>query len=623
MHKIRFQPSGVTARVEAGKTLLDAALAAGVEIETVCGGRGTCAKCRVIAAGALDEPTHLEVRGLTPDELARGYRLACQAVVRGDVAVIVPEESRVSRVSILSQGAVREVPLDPWVRRHAITVPEASLEDQASDLQRLERAWRAQCGADLPPLGLRALRQLPAAVREGQGSVTLVVANGAEAPGHGGMASARVIRVEPQGAPSRLLGMAFDIGTTTVVGYLVDLETGEQIAVSSLLNPQTRYGDDVVARIDHAGRDAHGLETLQREVVGALNAIMAATVAEAGVDANDIVAMTVVGNTTMQHLFLGISPVALAQSPYVPAFSDPVCLSAETLGLACYPEAVVWALPIIAGWVGADTVAVLLATGAHLRDEQALAIDIGTNGEMAMGSRERIVACSTAAGPAFEGAHLSCGMRAADGAIDSVRIDGSVAWHTIGEGAPRGVCGSGLVDLVAEMLGSGLMDATGMIQPADALAAMGATALAERVSQAGRQRSFTLATAAEGAGGRPVVVSQRDIRELQLAKGAIRAGIEILMRELGIAAEDVQVIYLAGAFGNYIKPESALAIGLMPRFPNARIVPVGNAAGSGARMALLSHGALSEAARLVAQVEYLELSGRPDFQDRFAEAMVF
>ncbi|HHX43075.1 MAG TPA: ATP-binding protein, partial [Chloroflexi bacterium] len=425
------------------------------------------------------------------------------------------------------------------------------------------------------------------------------------------------------GAAGRLLGIAFDIGTTTVVGYLADLDTGEQLAVASLLNPQTRYGADVVSRIDYAGRDAEALATLQREIAGALSAIMATTTAQVGAATDDIVAVTVVGNTTMQHLFLGVSPTALAQSPYIPAVTGAVCLSAEALGLAAYPDAPVWALPSIAGWVGADTVAVLLASGAHRQDELALVIDIGTNGEMAMGSRGRMVSCSTAAGPAFEGAHLSCGMRAADGAIDSVRIDGAVEWHTIGESAPRGVCGSGLVDLVAAMLRSGLIDATGMMQPREALVAMGQAALAERITQSGRQRAFTLATVEEGAGGRPVVVSQRDVRELQLAKGAIRAGIEILMQELGITADDVRVIYLAGAFGNYIRPESALAIGLMPRCPQARIVPVGNAAGSGARMALLSREALAEAARLAEQVEYLELSGRPDFQDRFAEAMVF
>jgi len=615
MYKVRFEPSGVTARIETSQTLLDVALATGVEIESVCGGRGLCAKCRVIASGGLAEPTALERRGLTPDELQRGYRLACQAMIVGDVDVIVPDESRISRVSILSEGAAREMPLDPWVHRYAVAVPEPTLEDQASDLERLRRAWRVSCEVDLPSLSPRALRQLPGAVRQGDGRLTLLVTDGVASPG-------RVIRVMPDGASTRLLGIAFDIGTTTVVGYLVDLETGKQLAVSSLLNPQTRYGDDVVSRIDHAGRVADGLETLQRGIVAGLNEIIAATASRAGVDTNDIVAVTVVGNTTMQHLFLGVSPSALALAPYVPAVTDAVCLSAEGLGLATYPDAVVWALPSIAGWVGADTVGMLLATGAHLQDEVALAIDIGTNGEMAIGSRRRMVACSTAAGPAFEGAQLSCGMRAADGAIDSVRIDGSVEWHTIGDRAPRGVCGSGVVDLVAEMLRSGLIDATGMMQSAETLTAMGQPTLAERIGQNGRQRAFTLATPEEG-GGRPVVMTQRDVRELQLAKGAIRAGVEILMRELGIDAGDVQVVYLAGAFGNYINPESALTIGLIPRFPNARIVRVGNAAGSGARMALLSREALAEASRLVEQVEYLELSARHDFQDQFAEAMIF
>ena len=616
MMRIRFQPSGVTTRVSAGKTLLDAAMAAGVEIETVCGGRGTCAKCRVIATGGLAAPTHLEVRGLTPEELQRGYRLACQAVIVSDVDVIVPEESRVSRVSILSQGADRDAPLDPWVCRHTLTLPEPSLADASGDLERLQRAWRAARSCEMPPPSLGALQDLPHAARAGDGRVTLIVADA-------GAPSARVLRIVPVGAATRLLGIAFDIGTTTVVGYLVDLDTGERLAVSSQLNPQTRYGDDVISRIDHAGRTPDGLAALQREVIGALNAIINATAREAGVDAGDIMAVTTVGNTTMMHLLLAVSPAAMAQAPYVPAITAAVPLSAATLGLATHPEARVWALPSIAGWVGADTVGMLLATGAHRERELTLAIDIGTNGEMAMGSRERMVTCSTAAGPAFEGAHLSCGMRAADGAIDRVRIDGEVHLHTIGESAPRGVCGSGLVDLVAEMLRSGVLDATGMMQPADALAAGGQPALAARVSQNGRQRSFALATHEEGAGGRPVLVSQRDVRELQLAKGAIRAGIEILMRELGISAEDVRIVYLAGAFGNYIAPESALTIGLMPRFPHARIVPVGNAAGSGARMALVSRAALAEATRIAERVEYLELSGRPDFQDQFAASMVF
>ncbi|MFH1084322.1 MAG: ASKHA domain-containing protein, partial [Chloroflexota bacterium] len=516
-------------------------------------------------------------------------------------------------VSILADGARRELEVDPWVRRVTLRVPPTGLDEQLPDWHNVQRALGAQAGA-LQPL-LRALRQLPGALRAQEGLITLLVA---DAPG-----GTYVIRVDPGAGPERLLGIAFDIGTTTVVGYLMDLETGAQLAVSSLLNPQTRYGDDVVSRIEYATTQPQGLETLQREIVGAMNTIIHNAALAALVSAHDILALTAVGNTTMQHLFLGISPSALAQAPYVPAFSQGVCIRAHELCLAIYPDAIVCALPSIAGWVGADTVGVILSTGVHRQPEIALAIDIGTNGEMALGSARRLITCSTAAGPAFEGAHLSCGMRAADGAVDAVQIDAQVHWHAIGEAAPRGVCGSGLVDTVAELLRNGILDATGMMLDSQVLHDNGRCHLAERITSEGRRRQFRLVDEAQGAGGRAIAITQRDVRELQLAKGAIRAGIEILMKELGIGPEDVAYVYLAGAFGNYIKPESALGIGLMPRFPNATLVPVGNAAGSGAKMALLSRAARQEADAIVGRVEYLELSGRADFQGEFAEAMVF
>jgi len=551
----------------------------------------------------------MEARGLTAKELSDGYRLACQATILGDVEVVVPEESRISRVSILSAGVHRAVELRPWIRKQTIRVPEATLERQVADMQNLQQAMGPRYDGLKPTL--RALRQLPTALREGNGLVTLLIADG------------QIVRIDAGAGPDQLLGIAFDIGTTTVVGYLLDLETGAQLSVSSLLNPQTRYGDDVVSRIDFSMRDdGKGLHTLQREIVRAMNQIISDTTKAAGARPEDVLGVAVVGNTTMHHLFLGISPAALARSPYVPAVTEATCVTAKDLGLTIYPEGHVWVLPNIAGWVGADTVGVILATGVHEHEGMALAIDIGTNGEMALGSRERLLTCSTAAGPAFEGAHLSCGMRAADGAIDAVNIDSDVRWHAIGNSAPRGICGSGLVDLVAEMLRAGVIDATGMMQSPEALRSNGAEQLATRLRQ-GRQKEFLLVDASNGAAGRELVVTQRDIRELQLAKGAIRAGIQILMKELGIGPESVTRVYMAGAFGNYIKPSSALAIGLIPHFPNAEIVPVGNAAGSGARMALLSESAREEASRILSHVEYLELSGRPDFQDEFAEAMIF
>lgn len=608
--KVRFEPSGIATDVDAGQTLLEAANAAGVEMESVCGGRGTCAKCRVIVSGDVSALTDLEAKGLTEAELRAGYRLACQAVVESDVKVVVPEESRISRVSILSEGVQRTLQLKPWVQRHILQIPEATLEDQICDLDNVARIWKTRSDVELKPT-LRALRQLPFALREQEGQIALIQVDD------------RVVRIEAGQGPTRLLGIAFDIGTTTVVGYLTDLETGEQLAVSSLLNPQIRYGDDVVSRIGFASQEENGLAILQREITQALNKIIVETTAAAAVSTQDILAMTAVGNTTMHHLLLGINPEALARSPYVPVVTAAQCLTAAELGIAIYPDAHIWTLPNIAGWVGADTVGVILSTGVYEDEEIALAIDIGTNGEMAMGSKRRLITCSTAAGPAFEGAHLSCGMRAADGAIDEVRINNDVDWHTIGGSAPRGICGSGLVDMVAEMLRVGIIDSTGMMQDGSDLCQDNHRKLGERIVQEGRQRLFLLVDAAEGAAGRAIRVTQRDVRELQLAKGAIRAGIEILMKELGIGPHEVKRVYLAGAFGNYIRPESALGIGLIPRFPNAEVIPVGNAAGSGAKMALLSSKARDEASDIMTHVEYLELSGRPDFQYEFSEAMIF
>jgi len=608
--KIRFEPFGITVQAEAGTTLLEAARNAGVEIESVCGGKGTCGKCKVIASRGLEKVTRLEQRSLSEAELAQGYRLACQAVIRGDVEVVVPEESRRSRVSILADGVQAKITDDPWVRAITIQVEQPSLTYQVSDTERVATQFqKMQLGAFLPTL--RALQQLPAAIRAEDGQMNMV------------QVDEEVVEIKPASQPLPIYGMAFDIGTTTVVGYLVNIFTREQVAVASILNPQTRYGDDVVSRIEFSTKES-GLATLQAEIINAINTLITETTAEAGINKQNIFGLTIVGNTTMQHLLLGISPAALAQSPYVPAYAEMRRFYAAELGIRVHPEAHVWMLPNIAGWVGADTVAVILATGLQHHEDDALAIDIGTNGEMALGCGKRLLTCSTAAGPAFEGAHLSCGMRAADGAVDVVEIDGDLHWHTIGNVPPRGICGSGLVDLMAEMLRHGIVGETGAIISSEELRHdPSKEVLAKRLSGDGRQRSFTVAEGHEGAGGRALVITQRDIRELQLAKGAIRAGVEILMTELGITAKDIRHVYLAGAFGNYIKPSSALAIGLIPNFPNAKIIPVGNAAGSGAKMALLSASARQEAADLVQHVEYLELSGRPDFQEQFAEAMLF
>ncbi len=608
--QIRFAPYDLVGQAREGETILTVADRVGVPIERTCGGRGTCGKCRVVVSGRVSELTDVEGQHLSAQELAQGYRLACQARVLGDLEVHVPDASRVSGVRILTGGLANHDPVEPWVTRHTLLVPPATLEDQVADLDAIQRVWEGVSTAPLC-LSLGAMRQLPSALRAQAGEITLAQVDD------------EVVAIEPGRAAGRLLGVAFDIGTTTVVGYLMDLENGEELAVASELNPQVRFGDDVVSRIQYSSEHPQGLRTLQQEIVAAMGRIIAETTAQIGARPEDVLAVTAAGNTTMQHLLLGISPANLAQAPYVPAVTQAVALHAREVGLLVHPGAQLWVMPSIAGWVGGDTVAVLLATGICERDELALAIDIGTNGEMALGSRQRLITCSAAAGPAFEGAHVSSGMRAAAGAIDAVQIDHTLRWSALGGSAPRGICGSGLVDAIAELLRVGAIDRRGKLLAPEAVRALGYPALAARIQGENRHRAVAVAAAHEAAEGRPVLLSQRDIRELQLAKGAIRSGIEILMKELGVQAGDVRKVYLAGAFGNYIRPESATAIGLMPRFPHAELVPVGNAAGSGAKMVLLSRAARESASALPARVEYLELSGRPDFQEQFAEAMLF
>ncbi|NLT74476.1 MAG: DUF4445 domain-containing protein [Chloroflexi bacterium] len=609
---VRFLPNDAQHEAQSGETILQVAERAGIPIERVCGGRGTCGKCRVVVVeGELSPLTSSERSSLSPEQLSAGYRLACQARVTSseDVLLRIPAESQVEPVRILSSGTSDVAPQDPWVTRHHLQVPPAGLADQTADLDAVLAVWRSRYSDPLR-LDLSALRQLPAALREEDGRITLIKARD------------RVIDVRAGHATTPLMGIAFDIGTTTVVGFLMDLETGEELAVASELNPQTKHGDNVIARIEYAESQA-GLESLQAEIVGALNRIIDATTKAEGCAREDVLAATVVGNTTMQHLLLGISPVHLARSPYVPVYTTAQCVAAKDLKLGCHPEACIWLLPNIAGWVGADTVAVLLATGIYLDAEPALAIDIGTNGEMAMGSRERLIACSTAAGPAFEGAHISCGMRASSGAIEQVWVDDEVHWRAIADAPARGVCGSGLVDAISELLRVGVIDNQGRMGNPEALAARGLRHLAHRLQGENRHRVFHLTGSDDSENGSLVSLTQRDVRELQLAKGAVRAGIEIMMKELGLHAEDIRKVYLAGAFGNYIQPSSALGIGLLPSFPNAQLLPVGNAAGSGARQALLSYRACEIASELPSRVEYLELSGRPDFQEEFVEAMLF
>jgi len=421
----------------------------------------------------------------------------------------------------------------------------------------------------------------------------------------------------------RKYGLAFDLGTTTVVGWLVDLDTGDTLAARAVTNPQNVYGADVISRIGHAGTH-EGLRQLQQKILAACNEIIRCLLDEGRVAGDEIYEIVAVGNTTMSHLFLGIDPTFLATAPYVPAFAGRMELEARELGLDVMPAGRVVVLPNIAGYVGSDTVGVMLATDIGRRPGFCLAVDIGTNGEVVLAGRGRLLTCSTAAGPAFEGARIRHGMRAAAGAIEGVRIDGGeVGLEVIDDATPLGICGSGLLDAAAAMVQVGLISPTGRLLPPESLPEGVPPGLKERLRRGKDGTEFVLAQDGSVATGEDIVITQKDIRELQLAKAAIYAGIQVLLKELEVTPEEIDEILLAGAFGNYIKIDSALALGLLPAVAPGRIKAVGNAAGDGARMALISGTARAEASDLARRAGHVELSTWPDFQDEFVNAMYF
>lgn len=602
--EVEFLPDKRTVRVPTGASIADAAKQADIALETPCGGEGRCGKCRVKIRGEAPAPTSDEVEALGEDLISGGLRLACQCRPQSDLTVYIPPQSRLIEQSILVEGIKRDLILDPAVRKSYVQVPPPSLDDQRGDLERLLRAaGRAEARCALP-----LLRELAGIMRREQWGATVVFAGD------------DLIAVEPGDTSDSIFGMAFDIGTTTVVGYLIDLATGHQVAVASDTNAQVAHGEDVVTRIQFATEQSSGLELLRRDAVTVINGIIAECCRHAGIDCQRIYDLTFVGNTCMHHLLLGLPPEHLAVMPYVATVTAEQNLLATDLGITVNPAGRCYALPNIAGFVGADTVGVILAADLDRREGLRVAIDIGTNGEVVVASGGRILACSTAAGPAFEGATISRGMRATAGAIDSVVIRDDVELTTINGSPPCGICGSGLIDAIAELRRVGVVDDTGrMAAPAQAHALP--QALAKRMAGSDERPEFILAWPQETQDGRSLTVTSRDVRHLQLAKGALYAGVDILLEEMGADASGIEEILLAGAFGNYVKRDSAVAVGLIPALPLERIRSIGNAAGVGAKLALAARSMRRRAEELACAVEYVELSRKPDFHLRFADAM--
>jgi uncharacterized 2Fe-2S/4Fe-4S cluster protein (DUF4445 family) len=613
--KVTFQPEGRVTYVLPGTTLIEAAGEIGIVLSSPCGGKGTCGKCRVVISRGAPDPTDLDRSHFTADELDRGTRLACQTRVQQEMVVNVPSQSRFFEQKVAKTATHVEVELEPVVRTQFFQLEEPTLEDQRADSDRLLTAIKRESGepsGGCPvKLHLSVVRKLPSAVREKNFAVTAVRADG------------EVIDVVAGDTTGRCYGVAFDIGTTTVVGMLDCLDAERPTRVAARTNPQVRYGDDVVSRIEHAQNRENGLLNLQESIVGCLNDIVGELCEKAGINRHNVFEAVVGGNTTMTHLFLRIDPSYIARAPYVASLRNGMTCDAADLGLDIHPNAKVFTLPNIAGFVGGDTVAVILATGLLKSDGIRLAVDIGTNGEVVLAKDGRLVACSTAAGPAFEGARITFGMRAADGAIEKVVITDDVELAVIGNVPARGLCGSSLIDAVGELLRVGVIDMTGRMREPENLPESVPPLVRARVARADNGLRFILANPDETQIGGPIYLTQRDIRELQLAKGALAAGVATLMKEMGVRPSDLQEVLLAGAFGNFIRRSQAKRIGLLPGVPTERIKFVGNAAGTGARMALVSRACREEVEKISLVTRYVELAGRPDFHEAFAEAMLF
>ncbi|MFN8497493.1 MAG: ASKHA domain-containing protein [Anaerolineae bacterium] len=603
-YEVDLEPIGRRVEVEPGKTVLEAAQAAGIELVSICGGIGSCGECVVrLAEGRLSPPTLTEEAELGAAALAAGHRLACQAAVVGAARIEIPPTSLTTPQRLQIEGQAERVELEPTVVAVPLRIPPPTLADLRSDVSRLQAAL-ADAGCPDASLAFPVLADLSDLLRAQGWQATAAVRGG------------EVIALLPPDTP--LLGLAVDVGTTKLAAYLVSLATGETLAKSGAMNPQIAYGEDVVSRIAYCNDHPQGRHTLQKRLVDTLNGMVAALCAAAGATAGQVVDAVIVGNTAMHHLLAGLPVRQLGAAPYVAAVTDALAFPARDIGLALAPGARVFLPPNIAGYVGADHVAMLLATHegvetAPSAPRTVIALDIGTNTEISLFHGERLLSCSCASGPAFEGAHIHDGMRAAPGAIERVRIEGDeVQTFTIEGAPPVGVCGSGILDAVAEMLAAGALDRRGVLATGH-----------PRVRREHGRAEFVLADASATGHGRDIVVTRKDVNEIQLAKGAIRAGVEVLLAEAGLTDGDVDKFIVAGAFGTYLDLRSAVRIGMFPDLPLARFAQVGNAAGAGARQMLLSGRLRQRAAEYERTAEYIELTTHPAFTDRYVEALAF
>lgn len=624
----------------------------GVAMNTPCAGKGTCGKCAVRVRGDLDAPPDKEKSLLGAEKLGKGFRLACYTHVSSDLDVYLERDMR--DPSIITAGKMRGVPVEPYVKKQYIELEPPSLEDQRPDFERLLEALeaypksvleslklRAETGAgegrklppytsgamDLSPIpdNLGLMKELPGILKASGYKITAVLVNG------------RLAAIEPGDTTDRIYGMAVDIGTTTVAAYLYDLVSGKRVSTGSMLNPQRKYGADVISRIDHTIRFKNGIAELQSLIAECIGGLAAKMSADIGIGRDDIYAAVFAGNTTMLHLLLGLDPAGIATAPFIPVTTGLVLLPSKDIGLSFNRCGTAAVFPGVSAYIGGDIAASILSSGIYEEEGISLLVDIGTNGEIVLGGREWLLACSTAAGPAFEGANIRNGMGGVTGAIDFVGPAPDFAYSVIGNAQPAGICGSGIVDVIAFLLDAGLLDETGRMPDADEAATAGDAA--DRLIDIDGSRAFVLCGGTSEAGiavqvgntdktgaadpDEMIVITQRDVREIQNAKAAIAAGIDTLIREAGISQDDIRRVYLAGGFGSSLHIGTAVRIGLLPKALENRIEAIGNASGAGAAEGLLSAASIKTAGDISRRVRYIELSASAYFTEKYVENMLF
>ncbi|TFG27954.1 MAG: DUF4445 domain-containing protein [Promethearchaeota archaeon] len=613
------------------KTLYDILLKINVPIQSLCGGSGTCGKCKLLIQQGeeyLIPPTDEEKKLLSKEELENGWRLACRTKVNKNSVndlekinppqfrIFLPEELLLEDFKILTSGINKGIKLEPNIQKFYLEVNKPSLKEPDSDFERIISALQSQYtefdNRNCFSINIKVLNELSKILRENEHKITLTLLN-----------KYKIIAVEPGNKTKQCFGIAFDIGTTTLVGYLINLNDGKIYSIASKLNQQTAFGEDVVTRLTYIKNNENGLQKLNSAVIDGLNDIILKTCSKSNITPSQIYEASVVGNSVMHHIFLGLDPTSIGLSPYVPLIKNGLNVKSRNLNLNINNQGNVYTAPLIAGFVGADTVGVILSSDIENEDELTLAIDIGTNGELIVGNHNLLATGSCAAGSALEGAHIKDGMRAASGAIDSIKIDPKtldVSYTTIKNKNPIGICGSGLIDAVAEMLKSKILTRSGTFNKQ--------LINHDRIIKDDHKIEFILAKKDETSIKRAITLSQNDIRQIQMAKGAFYAGSRLIIKQLKETHQidknnDFKQIFLAGAFGNYIDKSNAKFIGMIPDIPNEKIFQIGNAAGIGAQYCLLNKDIRKKAQLLLKKIMYVEISLKKEFQREFAEAMYF